>query len=65
MTIDAKSASANIHEVAIEKLRRLQQSPRYRSFYSLEAIDAFAKVESSVFAGGSLPHENCRETPDN
>lgn len=65
MTIDAKGASANIHGVAIEKLRRLQQSPRYRSFYSLEAIDAFAKVEPSALAGGALPHHNCRETLDN
>jgi len=54
MTIDAKSAPANIRKAAIEKLRRLQKSPRYRSFFSPEAVDAFTKVESSAFAGKSL-----------
>jgi hypothetical protein len=54
MTIDAKSAPANIRKSAIEKLRRLQKSPRYRSFFSPEAVDAFTKVESSAFAGKSL-----------
>ncbi|MEN1558077.1 hypothetical protein AAIH45_36490, partial [Pseudomonas aeruginosa] len=54
MTIDAKSAPANIRKAAIEKLRRLQKSPRYRSFFSLEAVDAFAKIEASALAGKSL-----------
>ena len=64
MTIDAKSAPANIRKSAIEKLRRLQKSPRYRSFFSPEAVDAFTKVESSAFAGKSLLCSKRRDSPD-
>jgi|AutmiccommuBRH17_1029484.scaffolds.fasta_scaffold65392_1 hypothetical protein len=64
MTIDAKSAPANIRKAAIEKLRRLQKSPRYRSFFSLEAVDAFAKIEASALAGKSLLCSKRRDSLD-
>ncbi len=64
MTIDAKSAPANIRKAAIEKLRRLQKSPRYRSFFSLEAVDAFAKIEAAALAGKSLLCSKRRDSLD-
>lgn len=39
---------------ALAKLARLQKSPNYRSFFDADAIEAFAKVEGSAFAGTSL-----------
>ncbi|MGR2708108.1 hypothetical protein [Pseudomonas sp. AU10] len=35
------------------KIARLQKSPRYKSFFTAAALDAFAKVEKSAFAGKS------------
>lgn len=45
------NANPRIKEEALAKLERIQRSPHYRSFFSEAAIDAFAKVEGSVFAG--------------
>ncbi|MBA1239930.1 hypothetical protein G7015_15780 [Pseudomonas kunmingensis] len=45
MTTDAKIEPAQPREAAMAKLRRLQQSPRYCTFCSREAIDEFAKVK--------------------
>ncbi|MDX2354405.1 hypothetical protein [Stutzerimonas xanthomarina] len=45
MTTDAKNEPAQPREAAMAKLRRLQQSPRYCSFCSREAINEFAKVK--------------------
>jgi hypothetical protein len=56
MTTDAKNEPAQIREAAMAKLRRLQQSPRYCSFCSRQAIDEFVKVKPSALAGKSLPH---------
>lgn len=64
MASDTKNAAAHTREAAIEKLRRLQRSPKYRSFLSQEAIDAFAKVESSAFAGKSLPLNKRSNSPN-
>lgn len=36
------------------KLTRLQSSSTYRSFYNQEAVEAFAKVEGTAFAGKPL-----------
>ena len=36
------------------KLERLQKSSKYRSFFNVDAIDAFSKVEGSAFAGMDL-----------
>lgn len=36
------------------KLERLQKSSKYRSFFNVDAIDAFSKVEGTAFAGVSL-----------
>lgn len=62
MAIEAKNATTHSYEAAVEKLRRLRQSPRYWSFLSLEAIDAFAKVEPSALAGESLPFNKRRDS---
>lgn len=39
---------------ATDKIRRLQRSLHYRSFFSAESIAAFKDVESSALAGKSL-----------
>jgi len=36
------------------KLERLQKSSKYRSFFTVDAIDAFSKVEGTAFAGVPL-----------
>lgn len=36
------------------KLERLQKSPKYRSFFNVDAIDAFSKVKGTAFAGAPL-----------
>jgi len=38
---------------AIKRLRKIQSSPQYRSFFSIEAIEAFANVDDSAYAGKS------------
>lgn len=41
------------------KLDRLQKSPKFKSFFNADAIDAFSDIEGSAFAGKSLKkHEN-------
>ena len=50
MTSKTKS---HVKAEARAKLARLQKSPRYQSFFKAAAIDAFAKVEASAFAGTS------------
>jgi len=36
------------------KIARLQRSPKYRSFFNADAIEAFNKVEVTAFAGKSI-----------
>ena len=36
------------------KLERLQKSSKYRSFFNVDAVDAFSKVEGTAFAGTPL-----------
>lgn len=48
---------AQIFAAARDKIRRLQRSPRYRSFFTEEAIDAFTKIKNSALAGKSLPQD--------
>lgn len=36
---------------ALLKLRRIRQSPRYSSFLSAEAIEAFSALKVSAYAG--------------
>lgn len=36
------------------KLERLHRSSKYRSFFNVDAIDAFSKVEGTAFAGMPL-----------
>lgn len=45
--------SSKVKDEARAKLLRLQKSSKYRSFFNAAAIDAFAKVEGSAFAGKS------------
>jgi hypothetical protein len=40
-------------EAAIARLRKIQKSPRYRSFLTDDAIQAFADVAASAYAGNS------------
>lgn len=65
MTLDAKDTPSRMHEAAVEKLRRLRQSPKYSSFLRQEVIDAFAKVEQSALAGKSLPPNKRRDSSNN
>lgn len=46
-------ANSHVKDEARARLARLQKSPRYQSFFTVAAIDAFAKVEASAFAGTS------------
>lgn len=43
--------NSNVKGEARAKLVLLQKSYKYRSFFNVAAIDAFAKVEGSAFAG--------------
>ncbi len=56
MSNDDEYLVSKIHLDAIDKISRLQRSPRYRSFFNAKAIEAFNKVESSALAGKSIPH---------
>ena len=47
------TANSRVKAEARARLARLQKSPRYHSFFAAAAIDAFAKVETSAFAGTS------------
>jgi hypothetical protein len=40
-------------EAAIYKLRKIQKSPRYRSFFTDKAIKAFGDLKASAYAGKS------------
>lgn len=45
---------ADFTATAMAKLARLQKSPTYNNFVTPDAIEAFASVEGSVFAGKPL-----------
>lgn len=44
-------------EAAIARLRKTQQSSRYRSFFTDDAIKAFDDVKASAYAGQSRVSE--------
>jgi hypothetical protein len=46
--------SENVKAAALAKLKRIQQSTGYRSFFNESAIEAFGRVEASAFAGRPL-----------
>lgn len=48
---DFEATVAYFKAVADEKLARLRASPQYDSFISDAAVEAFAKVEGSAYAG--------------
>ena len=48
---DFSATVAHFKAAADEKLARLRASAQYRSFLSDEAIDAFANIEQSSYAG--------------
>ncbi|MDH2076904.1 hypothetical protein [Pseudomonas atacamensis] len=45
------------------KLERLQRSSKYRSFFNVDAIDAFSKVEGAAYAGVSLKRSKVFNDP--
>ncbi|MGL6244291.1 hypothetical protein [Pseudomonas sp.] len=45
------------------KLERLQKSSKYRSFFNVDAIDAFSKVEGTAFAGVPLKRAKVFDDP--
>ncbi|MFT0519251.1 hypothetical protein [Pseudomonas faucium] len=53
-TGDFSADVARYKAMADERLARLIGSARYHSFLTNEAIDAFAKIEDSAYAGRSL-----------
>ena len=56
MINDTSNPNEQIRLAAKNKIRGLQQSPSYRSFFSPEAIDAFSEIKGSALAGKSLAH---------
>ncbi len=56
MSNDDGNSLSKIRSDAIDKIRRLQRSPRYHSFFNAEAIEAFNNIESSALAGESITH---------
>lgn len=48
---DFSANVARYKAIADEKLARLRESAQYQTYFTEEAIDAFAKVEDSAFAG--------------
>jgi cysteine sulfinate desulfinase/cysteine desulfurase-like protein len=48
------STAINAIEEARARIARLQRSPKYRTFFNAEAIEAFKAVEGTVFAGQPL-----------
>ena len=55
-------ANSDIVATARAKLERLQKSSKYRSFFNVDAIDAFSKVEGTAFAG--MPLKRTRNLGD-
>lgn len=51
MTLDANH---DFTAAALAKLARLQASPNFKNFCTADAIEAFAKVPGSAFAGKLL-----------
>jgi hypothetical protein len=45
------------------KLESLQKSSKYRSFFDVDAIDAFSKVEGTAYAGAPLKGTKALEDP--
>jgi hypothetical protein len=50
----SSKVNSDIAAKARAKLERLQKSTKYRSFFSVDAIDAFTKIEGTAFAGVPL-----------
>lgn len=46
--------SETVKAAARAKLKRIQQSPGYKSFFNESAIEAFGRVEATAFAGKPL-----------
>ncbi|WP_434155687.1 hypothetical protein [Pseudomonas sp. JZ134] len=57
MSNDDGYSHAQTLAAARDKIRLLQQSPRYHSFFNKEAMNAFEKIKSSALAGKSLPQD--------
>lgn len=48
---DFSANVARYKAIADEKLARLRKCAQYQSFFTQDAIEAFAKIEGSAFAG--------------
>lgn len=46
--------SEKVKAAAREKLKKVQQSTGYKSFFNDSAIEAFGRVEATAFAGKPL-----------
>jgi hypothetical protein len=60
--MSAKSDS-DIAANARAKLERLQKSSKYRSFFNVNAVDSFSKVEGTRFAGMPLKRAGNLDDP--
>lgn len=58
--VDQKAKAA-----AVARLVQMQKSPKFRSFYTTTAIDAFASIESSFFAGKVTKKRELTADPSN
>jgi hypothetical protein len=50
----ATKESEKVKSAARAKLKKIQQSPGYNSFFNESAVEAFGSVETTAFAGKSL-----------
>jgi hypothetical protein len=50
----ATKESENVKSAARAKLKKIQQSPGYNSFFKEAAVEAFGAVETTAFAGKSM-----------
>jgi len=56
---DFSASVAHFRAVADAKLTRLRQSAQYESLLNGDAVEAFTKVEGSVYAGASGKRRKC------
>lgn len=49
-----RESHIDVKAAAITKQRRIQRSPKYRSFFDDAGVNALAWVEGSAFAGRSI-----------
>ncbi|KII37176.1 hypothetical protein NL64_01945 [Pseudomonas fluorescens] len=60
--MSSKSTSDTVAN-ARAKLERLQKTSKYRSFFNVDAVDVFSKVEGTAFAGMPLKRAGNLDDP--